>query len=200
MHDNIISALACDGNDVHAFYTVDWDGYLCQCHVDESSMRVTSDEIDAHKGIINDMTALAGQHALCTVGVDGFARVWDTRTLSVGCSAILPIGQIGSAVAWHPERANELVIGREDGILSVFDIRTFQPIVSLPFPSRIRRVQNVCGFDTCVYMCALEDASLGMVFSSKSEETEEGRGDVLCKGERFLNNPKYIRVSYYRPS
>mgnify|MGYP000136914592 CR=1 FL=1 len=66
-------------------------------------------EVDAHFGIVHGLAHSATLNLVCTVGHDGFARVWDMRTPSDEVTHITNLGQIGSSVSWSPLEIHQIV-------------------------------------------------------------------------------------------
>ena len=59
--------------------------------------------------------------SLCTVGSDGFLRIWDPRCLDEGCSTMFNLQQMGSCCTWASE--HNLIVGLESGDVLGYDVR-----------------------------------------------------------------------------
>ena len=104
-HDDIVSCLTCDSNDCHKFFSASWDGYFFEYTIGKGRGEIVH-EVEAHSGIIHDMAISSTFNLLCTVGHDGFARIWDTRSLMSGCTGIIALDQIGASVSWRAGSVN----------------------------------------------------------------------------------------------
>lgn len=143
-HDDIISALVIDENS-NRIVSGSWDGFFGIW--DYNDGRITHlQTFAAHSGPINDISFqsqsqsnsqsnsnLGNQSSslCCSVGQDGFLRIWDFRT-SIGsnigkCVSIASLNQIGSSCTWSQSNPYHIICGLEDGLIMFHDIRYLTP-------------------------------------------------------------------------
>lgn len=124
-HDDIASAVSVDKFKEGNFATVGWEGDLCLWDWRSKStlMGPTFAVRNAHHGAINDVQYNPANYSqLCTVGKDGYSRVWDSRT-GKDCVQLVDIGAPGSCLAWEVSRENRVTVGTDKGELLSIDCR-----------------------------------------------------------------------------
>ena len=120
-HDNIITALSVNPFNSAQCISVCWDGRICLIDCDSNHMECHEGHSDMIYGVAHSPKR-AGVFA--TVGKDSFMRIWDNRSLNEGCTALLPLQQIGSKCCWSSQSDNLIACGTEDGCINTIDIRT----------------------------------------------------------------------------
>jgi WD40 repeat protein len=148
-HDDIVSRLcpnvhAGDSNrDSNAdFASVGWDGLLCLWRLDQGADPISSYRIPGVH--LYDVSASSFQNnLLSTVGNDSFVRLWDTRSISDGCSALVDLGQFGTSCAFSSARDCYSAVGLLTGGICLIDWRMPDIVLQEPLhKGRINRLRT----------------------------------------------------------
>lgn len=127
VHDDIITAVSVNPFNCAECVSVSWDGQIGLIDCASNNIEV----INGHSGIINSISHNTKQPGVFgTTGKDSFLRLWDSRNINQGCTALLPLQQIGSACCWSSQSEYLIACGMEDGCIHVADVRTNQLVTS----------------------------------------------------------------------
>jgi len=130
-HDDIASAVSNDKHKEGNFATVGWEGDLClwDWKSESTALGPFFAVRGAHSGAIYDVqhNPVNSSH-LCTVGRDGFARMWDSRA-GKECVQLVDLGAPGSCLVWEIDARggdggeNKIIAGNDIGELISIDCR-----------------------------------------------------------------------------
>ena len=160
-HDDIVSAVVQQTDSPDTFASIGWDGCFCIWSIGTSGSTSLA-QTDAHDGIVTGVAAASGANMYITVGQDRYAKLWDVRELSGGCSSIYDLGQIASTVTWSSSHAysSEFYVGLEDGGVLIYDSRNpSKALDSFQNAARVRKIR-VSPANPNTLLCALEDATV----------------------------------------
>lgn len=133
-HDDIVSAVIDDNKNESQFATCGWDGDICIWDW-KSNNQTQTEPVYAirrgHYGQVNDISFNPNNtNSLCSVGQDGFVRLWDKRSPSSSsnstsndCTHVYDIGQASSCVLWEPENEYSIAVGTDSGDILIIDCR-----------------------------------------------------------------------------
>jgi WD40 repeat protein len=128
-HDDIVSALFTSSNSSQTISGA-FDGSCALWDSGDGHMNLIQ-TFPAHTGPINDFSQFPESPSLCcSVGQDGFLRIWDFRTSTSSestnrnCVSIASLNQIGSSCVWSTFNSSLIVCGLEDGAIQFYDIRS----------------------------------------------------------------------------
>lgn len=128
------------------------------------------------------------EHTACTVGKDGFARVWDCRSLDDGCSQIVSLDQIGSAVSWSSVDNTRCIVGMVDGRVAIIDWKMSRVVETQKFHSsrvnRLRRAYDINNINNGIAnkFVSCSDDMTSLLFdelSFESDTSESSSGHML---------------------
>ena len=143
-HDDIVSSLSISLQNPNLIATVGWDGAICVWDMNSDHVNNPTFHSDG-LGILNDVCFHPLETTICcSVGKDGNARIWDTRTLSNESSQVYNMPQICSSVIWNPSDSHQIVAGMEDGTIMLLDQRHLSTSIFTEslHKSRIRRLRT----------------------------------------------------------
>jgi WD40 repeat protein len=192
-HDDIVSSLQIDHVN-HNLISGSWDGSIALWHFGEGRMLTPLSSFAAHSGPVYEIASQDQSPSVCcSIGHDGFIRIWDFRDSlanghsSSNCVSIASLNQIGSACSWSTSNPYHILCGLEDGSVLFYDIRLsssstsssdpLSPSPTLSFlhchspssrstASRVNKILTSSSSDG--YITAMSDGSLISVFSSNS--------------------------------
>lgn len=125
-HDSCASALTFHHNS-DEFISGGWDGSIriWKFSHDACSTAPVQAATEAHFKCVHDMSTNPSDAAtFCSVGQDGFLRLWDKRQrMQNGCSAIHSFKQSLSCVEWDLHRPDNILLGSDSGSIFRVDIR-----------------------------------------------------------------------------
>ena len=147
-----------EANEIN-FFSAGWDGVLSSFTMGDGDRIIEHHSIEAHTGIVHGLAHSCALNLLATTGHDGFARLWDMRSVDEGVSHIINLNQIGSSVCWNGNstHCNEMIVGLEDGNLKLYDLRNCGEVLSTVSVTngRIRKVITVESTPNAL-LCGLE--------------------------------------------
>lgn len=174
-----ISRTQANGEDtLMCFATAGQDKRIRHFKMEEStSEEVQQIAFDGHLEPINALSFCPIQHSfLATTGDDNVCKIWDVeRQLE---ASIFRLSSAGTAVRWHPEDENQLLVSEIAGSMKLLDIRAGVPVTTLTTESIPLKDADWNPFDATLVGCVagrkwfVWDLSLGRLL-----ETAQPHGD-----------------------
>ncbi len=115
-HDDIVTAI-CSNKFNSQFASASFDGYIKIWDITADGVYTPVCIFSGHTGNVTDICfSNRSQYELCSIGQDGFVRLWDQRQ-SRDCIGLFSIGQPGSAILWDPHSESNVIAGTDSGTL-----------------------------------------------------------------------------------
>jgi len=122
-HEDIISMVQDDYQNRGIFASASWDGSITWWDYSRGQCIL---KLNAHYGHVNDFCLNSKDtNMLCSVGQDGFMRIWDKRSGN-NCLQLYDLGQAGSCCLWDKINDNSIIVGTDSGSLSFWDLRSLK--------------------------------------------------------------------------
>lgn len=179
-HDDIISTFSLNETN-QQLISGSWDGTCSLWNFGEGNFTHVSSFL-AHSGPVHDFTSQEqSPNICCSIGQDGFIRIWDFRQSGMNnsqsnCISLASLNQIGSSCSWSSSNPNHIICGLEDGNILSFDIRfssshdaapTINYSSNLPIhTSRIERILTSSSLPVDGYISASSDGCIAFVSMS----------------------------------